>query len=64
VPDVGLDVAWWLLDLTLTAALFGLGGGVDLPRLARTGARTALLGLAATLVALVAGLTGATLAVS
>jgi uncharacterized integral membrane protein (TIGR00698 family) len=64
VPDVVLDVARWLQDLTLTAALFGLGAAVDLPRLARTGARTALLGLAATLVALVVGLTGATLAVS
>ncbi|HET8616927.1 MAG TPA: putative sulfate exporter family transporter [Actinomycetales bacterium] len=64
VPDTVLDVAKWLQDLALTAALFGLGAAVDLPRLARTGARTALLGLAATLVALVVGLTGATLAVS
>jgi uncharacterized integral membrane protein (TIGR00698 family) len=64
VPDAVLDVAKWLQDLALTAALFGLGAAVDLPRLARTGARTALLGLAATLVALLVGLTGATLAVS
>jgi uncharacterized membrane protein YadS len=64
LPDGLLDVAKWLQDLTLTAALFGLGAAVDLPHLARTGARTALLGLAATLIALVVGLTGATLAVS
>jgi uncharacterized integral membrane protein (TIGR00698 family) len=64
VPDAVLDVARWLQDLALTAALFGLGAAVDLPRLARTGARTALLGLAATVVALVVGLAGATLAVS
>lgn len=64
VPDAVLDVAKWLQDLALTAALFGLGAAVDLPRLARTGARTALLGLAATVVALVVGLAGATLAVS
>ena len=57
-------VAKWLQDLALTAALFGLGAAVDLPKLARTGGRTALLGLAATLVALVVGLAGATLAVS
>lgn len=64
VPDGLLDLAKWLQDLTLTAALFGLGAAVDLPHLARTGARTALLGLAATLIALVVGLTGAALAVS
>lgn len=64
VPDQVLDVAKWLQDLALTAALFGLGAAVDLPKLARTGGRTALLGLAATLVALVVGLAGATLAVS
>lgn len=62
LPVAVLDIATWLQDLTLTAALFGLGAAVDLPRLARTGARTALLGLAATLVALLVGLTGATLA--
>jgi uncharacterized integral membrane protein (TIGR00698 family) len=64
VPDAVLDVAKWCQDLALTAALFGLGAAVDLPRLVRTGARTAALGLAATLVALVVGLTGAALAVS
>jgi uncharacterized integral membrane protein (TIGR00698 family) len=64
VPEPLLDVARWGQDLALTAALFGLGAAVDLPHLARTGARTAALGLAATLVALVVGLTGATLAVS
>ena len=64
IPDSVLDVAKWGQDLALTAALFGLGAAVDLPHLARTGARTAALGLAATLVALVVGLTGATLAVS
>jgi uncharacterized integral membrane protein (TIGR00698 family) len=64
VPDGVLDVAKWGQDLALTAALFGLGAAVDLPHLARTGARTALLGLAATLVALVVGLAGASLAVS
>jgi uncharacterized integral membrane protein (TIGR00698 family) len=63
VPDGVLDVAKWGQDLALTAALFGLGAAVDLPHLARTGARTAALGLAATLVALVVGLVGATLAV-
>ena len=64
IPDGVLDVAKWGQDLALTAALFGLGAAVDLPHLARTGARTAALGLAATLVALVVGLTGAALAVS
>jgi len=64
VPDGVLDIAKWGQDLALTAALFGLGAAVDLPHLARTGARTAALGLAATLVALVVGLVGATLAVS
>ncbi len=64
VPGPVLDVAKWLQDLALTAALFGLGAAVDLPRLVRTGARTAALGLAATLVALVVGLTGSVLAVS
>lgn len=64
VPADVLDVATWCQDLALTAALFGLGAAVDLRRLARTGARTALLGLAATVVALVVGFTGATLAVA
>jgi uncharacterized integral membrane protein (TIGR00698 family) len=64
VPDAVLDVAKWCQDLALTAALFGLGAAVDLPRLVRTGARTAALGLAATLVALVVGLIGARLAAS
>jgi uncharacterized integral membrane protein (TIGR00698 family) len=64
VPVPVLDVASWGQSLALTAALFGLGAAVDLPHLARTGARTAALGLAATAVALVVGLAGATLAVS
>jgi uncharacterized integral membrane protein (TIGR00698 family) len=64
LPDAMLDIARWGQDLALTAALFGLGAAVDLPHLARTGARTAALGLAATLVALVVGLAGATLAVT
>jgi uncharacterized integral membrane protein (TIGR00698 family) len=64
VPDGVLAVARWGQDLALTAALFGLGAAVDLPHLARTGGRTALLGLAATVVALVVGLAGATLAVT
>jgi uncharacterized membrane protein YadS len=64
VPGGVLDVTTWVQNIALAAALFGLGAAVDLRRLARTGGRTALLGLAATLVALVVGLTGATVAVS
>lgn len=64
LPTSLLEIARWGQDLALTAALFGLGAAVDLPRLVRTGARTATLGLAATLVALVVGLAGASLAVS
>jgi uncharacterized integral membrane protein (TIGR00698 family) len=64
VPGPVLDVASWAQSIALTAALFGLGAAVDLPHLARTGARTAGLGVAATGIALVVGLAGATLAVS
>jgi uncharacterized integral membrane protein (TIGR00698 family) len=64
VPEPVLDVASWGQSIALTAALFGLGAAVDLPHLARTGARTAGLGVAATGIALVVGLAGATLAVS
>jgi uncharacterized membrane protein YadS len=64
VPVDVLQVTTWVQNIALAAALFGLGAAVDLRRLARTGGRTAVLGLAATLVALVVGLVGATLAVS
>lgn len=47
VPDAALDMAHTAQELLLAAALFGLGSAVHLPSLARTGARTAALGLGA-----------------
>ncbi|MBX9245981.1 putative sulfate exporter family transporter, partial [Actinotalea ferrariae] len=51
VPDVALDVASWVTTALLTAAMVGLGAGVDLRRLVRTGGRAAALGAASTVVA-------------
>jgi uncharacterized integral membrane protein (TIGR00698 family) len=45
VPKVVLDDAQTLETVLLAAALFGLGSGVNLRRLFRTGGRAALLGL-------------------
>lgn len=50
LPGEVLEAAHTGQELLLAAALFGLGSAVDLPSLARTGARTALLGLSAWLV--------------
>ncbi|MEV6582196.1 putative sulfate exporter family transporter [Streptomyces sp. NPDC051582] len=50
LPEAALDWAHTAQELLLAAALFGLGSAVDLPRLARTGGRAAVLGLAAWLV--------------
>ncbi|MFE1442327.1 YeiH family protein [Streptomyces sp. NPDC058739] len=50
LPGEVLEGAHTGQELLLAAALFGLGSAVDLPSLARTGARTALLGLCAWLV--------------
>lgn len=50
LPAEVLGAAHTGQELLLAAALFGLGSAVDLPSLARTGARVALLGLAAWLV--------------
>lgn len=49
VPDAGLDVAATITSLLLAGALFGLGCGVRLRELLRTGPRALLLGLGATL---------------
>lgn len=46
LPAGVLDAADTAQQLLLAAALFGLGSAVHLPSLARSGARTALLGLA------------------
>ncbi|MEV6210005.1 putative sulfate exporter family transporter [Kitasatospora sp. NPDC051914] len=45
LPQHALDLAQDGRELLLAAALFGLGSAVDLPSLARTGGRIALLGL-------------------
>jgi uncharacterized integral membrane protein (TIGR00698 family) len=50
LPAEILEAARTGQELLLAAALFGLGTAVDLPTLARTGARTALLGISAWLV--------------
>ncbi|WP_199422533.1 YeiH family protein [Actinotalea solisilvae] len=63
LPDVVLDVASWTTTALLTAAMVGLGAGVDVRRLRRTGGRAAALGAASTLVAAgVSGVLVATLA--
>ncbi|WP_431995784.1 YeiH family protein [Streptomyces griseoflavus] len=46
-PQAALDTAHTVQELLLAAALFGLGSAVDLPALARTGGRVAVLGLCA-----------------
>ncbi len=46
LPAEALDAAAVAQELLLAAALFGLGTAVHLPTLARSGARTAVLGLA------------------
>lgn len=46
LPAGVLDAADTAQELLLAAALFGLGSAVHLPSLARSGARTAMLGLA------------------
>ncbi|MEV6790923.1 putative sulfate exporter family transporter [Streptomyces sp. NPDC051320] len=50
LPTAALTAADTAQQLLLAAALFGLGSAVHLPSLARSGARTALLGLAAWIV--------------
>ncbi|MFF3860381.1 YeiH family protein [Streptomyces sp. NPDC002209] len=50
LPDAALEWAHTAQELLLAAALFGLGSAVDLPRLARTGGRAAVLGLGAWIV--------------
>ena len=51
LPDAVLDVARVTTTGLLAAAMVGLGVGVDLPHLVRTGGRAAILGAASTLVA-------------
>lgn len=60
LPDVVLDHAQTVTTALLTAAMFGLGTGVDVRTLLRTGGRAAVLGGASTLVA--AGTAGAVVA--
>ncbi|MPY97051.1 MAG: putative sulfate exporter family transporter [Actinophytocola sp.] len=48
LPDVALDVTATVTSLLLAGALFGLGCGVRLRELVRTGPRALLLGLGAT----------------
>ncbi|MPY78775.1 MAG: putative sulfate exporter family transporter [Actinophytocola sp.] len=55
LPDVALDVAGTVTSLLLAGALFGLGCGVRLRALLRTGPRALLLGLGATLLIGVTG---------
>ncbi|MEU6862410.1 putative sulfate exporter family transporter [Streptomyces sp. NPDC046876] len=50
LPGAALDWAHTAQELLLAAALFGLGSAVDLPSMARTGGRAALLGLGAWIV--------------
>ncbi|MFG2503409.1 YeiH family protein [Streptomyces sp. NPDC048441] len=47
VPGAALGLAGHAQELLLAAALFGLGAAVDLPSLARTGWRVAVVGLCA-----------------
>ncbi|MBO1751363.1 putative sulfate exporter family transporter [Actinotalea sp. BY-33] len=56
VPAGVLDVAQLVTTALLTAAMVGLGTGVDVARLVRTGGRAAVLGAGSTLVA--AGVAG------
>ncbi|WNI28987.1 putative sulfate exporter family transporter [Streptomyces sp. ITFR-6] len=58
LPAGALDAAATGQELLLAAALFGLGTAVHLPTLARSGARTAVLGLASWLVIAVASYGG------
>jgi uncharacterized integral membrane protein (TIGR00698 family) len=51
VPEAVVDVANVVTTVLLTAAMFGLGTGIDLRALARTGTRAAALGAVATFVA-------------
>ncbi|WP_205856939.1 YeiH family protein [Phytoactinopolyspora endophytica] len=51
LPDAALNVAETTATLLLTAAMFGLGAGVHLARLARTGGRAVLVGAGATVLA-------------
>ncbi|MCA5894825.1 putative sulfate exporter family transporter [Isoptericola sp. NEAU-Y5] len=50
VPDPALDVAAHVTTALFVAAMFALGLGVDVPRLARTGRRPLLLGAASAVV--------------
>ncbi|MDQ0939606.1 YeiH family protein [Streptomyces sp. V1I1] len=47
LPSTAIDAAQHAQEVLLAAALFGLGGAVDLPTLTRTGGRVAALGLCA-----------------
>jgi uncharacterized integral membrane protein (TIGR00698 family) len=47
LPSTAIDAAQHAQEVLLAAALFGLGRGVDLPTLTRTGGRVAALGLCA-----------------
>nr|WP_189053362.1 putative sulfate exporter family transporter [Longimycelium tulufanense] len=58
VPDAALDVAKTLTTLLLAGALFGLGSGVRLAALVRTGPRALLLGLLSTLLAMAVSWSG------
>ncbi|MFC8598350.1 YeiH family protein [Isoptericola sp. NPDC057191] len=50
LPDAVLDVAHQLTTILFVAAMFALGTGVDVPRLARTARRPLLLGAAGAVV--------------
>ena len=58
LPDGVISGATTLTTVLLAAAMFGLGTGVHLPTLARTGGRALLLGAASTLVAAGVALAG------
>jgi uncharacterized integral membrane protein (TIGR00698 family) len=62
VPSGVLEGARLLTSLLLAGALFGLGAGVHLPSLLRTGGRAAALGAASTLLAAATAYLGMTLA--
>ncbi|MCW2601497.1 MAG: hypothetical protein JWM02_3326 [Frankiales bacterium] len=64
LPTAVLNVAKSLQAVLLTAALFGLGTGIDLQLLRRTGGRSLLLGLLSWLLVAVVSYTGVRLVVA
>lgn len=58
LPTVVLELAQVVTTFLLTAAMFGLGTGVHLATLVRTGGRAAVLGAISTLIAVLVSLAG------